>query len=245
MIEDTNILILSAGATALLAATFVFGGSLHPLRAVMRDRRSMISFGAGMSSAYVFVHVLPELSETRRTLAESIALRYEGMAVYVLALVGFLCFYGLEHLRARIRDGDGEGQEKRAYQIHLAGFAAYAALVAYLLVRNLEETALTLAAYVLAMMFHFLAVDHSLREEHGAAFDRIGRFALAGMCVIGWGAGVVIAVPPFVSSLVLAFISGAVIMNSALMELPSDKDGRFWPFVIGGLSYALLLIPLA
>ena len=57
--------------------------------------------------------------------------------------------------------------EKRAYQIHLAGFAAYAALVAYLLVRNLEETPLTLAAYVLAMMCHFLAVDHSLREEHG------------------------------------------------------------------------------
>jgi hypothetical protein len=90
-----------------------------------------------------------------------------------------------------------------------------------------------------------LAVDHSLREEHGAAFDRTGRFALAGMCVIGWGAGVVIAVPPFVSSLLLAFISGAVIMNSAIMELPSGKDGRFWPFVIGGLGYALLLIPLA
>jgi hypothetical protein len=34
-------------------------------------------------------------------------------------------------------------------------------------------------------------------------------------------------------------------MNSAIMELPSDRDGRFWPFVLGGLSYALLLIPLA
>jgi hypothetical protein len=245
MIVDTNILLLSAVAAALLAATFVFGGSFYPLRPLMRDRRSMISFGAGMSSAYVFVHVLPELSEARRTLAESIALRYEGMAVYVLALVGFLCFYGLDHLRTRMRDANGESQEKRGYRTHLAGFAAYAALVAYLLVRHLEQTALALAAYVLAMMFHFLAVDHSLHEEHGAAFDRAGRFVLAGMCVIGWGAGVAIAVPPFVSSLLLAFISGAVIMNSAIMELPSDKDGRFWPFVSGGLSYALLLIPLA
>jgi len=42
---------------------------------------------------------------------------------------------------------------------------------------------------------------------------------------------VLIAVPPFASSLLLAFISGAVIMTSAVMELPSDKDGRFWPFV--------------
>jgi len=95
------------------------------------------------------------------------------------------------------------------------------------------------------MMCHFLAVDHSLREEHGHAFDRTGRFALAGMCVIGWGAGVAIAVPPYVVALLLAFISGAVIMNSAVMELPSDKDGRFWPFVVGGLVYALILVPLA
>jgi len=240
-----NSVLLSAGAAALLAATMLFGGRLHPLRAVMRDRRSMVSFGAGMSSAYVFVHVLPELSEARRTLAESIALRYEGMAVYVLALAGFLCFYGLEHLRARMRDDKEKGREKRAYRIHLAGFATYAALVSYLLVRNLEETPLTLAAYVLAMMFHFLTIDHSLREEHGQAFDRTGRFALAGMCVLGWCAGVAIAVPPYVMALLLAFISGAVIMNSAIMELPSDKDGRFWPFVIGGLSYALLLVPLA
>ena len=42
----------------------------------------------------------------------------------------------------------------------------------------------------------------------------------------------------------MAFISGAVIMNSALMELPSEKDGRFLPFVLGGVLYGLLLLPL-
>jgi len=47
---SANILLLSAGAAALLSATFLFGGSLHPLRPVLRDDRSMISFGAGMSS---------------------------------------------------------------------------------------------------------------------------------------------------------------------------------------------------
>ncbi len=108
-----------------------------------------------------------------------------------------------------------------------------------------EETPWTLAAYVVAMMCHFLAIDHALREEHGAAFDRTGRFVLAGTCVLGWGAGLLFAVPPFVLALLLAFVSGAVIMNSAIMELPSEKDGRFWPFVMGGLAYALLLLPLS
>jgi hypothetical protein len=28
------------------------------------------------------------------------------------------------------------------------------------------------------------------------------------------------------------------------MELPSDKDGRFYPFMAGGLIYAMILLPL-
>jgi hypothetical protein len=52
-----------------------------------------------------------------------------------------------------------------------------------------------------------------------------------------------VAVPPFVLALLLTFVSGAVIMSSAVMELPSEKDGRFWAFVMGGLAYALLLLP--
>ena len=62
--------------------------------------------------------------------------------------------------------------------------------------------------------------------------------------MLGWGVGVLFAVPPFAVALLLAFVSGAVIMNSAIMELPSEKDGRFWPFLVGGLAYALLLLPL-
>jgi hypothetical protein len=31
-------------------------------------------------------------------------------------------------------------------------------------------------------------------------------------------------------------------MNSLIMELPSEKDGRFRPFVLGGALYAALLL---
>jgi hypothetical protein len=232
-------MVLETGAAvALFAATFLVGGRMHPLALFTADRRSAVSVGAGMSTAYVFVHVLPELQQARGTLAKATELRYEGIAVYFLAMVGFLCFYGLDHLRVRASKVDG-------YRLHLAGFAAYVSLVAYLLVRNLEQTSWSLAAYVVAMMCHFLAIDHALREEHGAAFDRTGRFVLSAACVLGWGAGVLFAVPPFVLALLLAFVSGAVIMNSAIMELPSEKAGRFWPFVVGGLAYAVLLLPLS
>jgi hypothetical protein len=238
---------LITGAAALLfAATFLVGGRVHPLRALIRDRRSIVSFGAGMSAAYVFVHLMPELHGVRRAVVESVSqpLPYEGMGVYFLALVGFLAFYGLEHLRKRLPETGTEGDTGAAFRLHVGGFAAYVWLMGYLLVHNLEETQGSLALYAVAIAFHFLAVDHSLREEHGAAYDRIGRWVLAGMCLLGWVVGLLVALPQPVLALLVAFLSGAIIMNSSVMELPSEKDGRFVPFMLGGMIYGLLLLPL-
>jgi hypothetical protein len=65
------------------------------------------------------------------------------------------------------------------------------------------------------------------------------------MCLLGWALGLVFELPRGVVALLLAFVSGAVIMNSLVMELPEGKDGRFLPFLAGGIAYALLLLPLA
>jgi len=243
---EINTIVETGAAALLFAAVFLFGGRVHPLRAVVRDRRGLISFSAGMAMAYVFVHLMPELAATRRAFAAgtSLPLRYEGMAIYFCALLGFLVFYGLEHLSARLRESGSEDREAQAFRLHVGGFAAYAWLVAYLLVNNLEETAGTTVLYALAIGFHFLAVDHALREEHGDAYQRSGRFVLAGMCVLGWAAGQWFVLPQSVLALLVAFLSGAIIMNSTIMELPSEKDGRFLPFMIGGLLYGLILLPL-
>ena len=42
----------------------------------------------------------------------------------------------------------------------------------------------------------------------------------------------------------LAFVSGAIIMNTMIMELPTEKDGRFVPFMAGGAIYGLVLLPM-
>jgi hypothetical protein len=239
--------ILETGAAALLfAVIFLVGGRLHPFRTLIRDRRSIISFGAGMSAAYVFVHVMPELHGVRRAFAASVpmTLRYEGMAVYFFALVGFLMFYGLDHLRGRLQKTATAGHAGLDFKLHIGGFAAYVWLMAYLLVHNLEETPVSIAFYTVAIAFHFLAVDNELHHEHGDVYKRVGRFVLAAMSVLGWGAGLLFALPNHVIALMLAFLSGAVIMNSTIMELPSDKDGRFLPFMTGGIVYGLILLPL-
>ena len=42
----------------------------------------------------------------------------------------------------------------------------------------------------------------------------------------------------------LGFLSGGVIVNSAIAELPSGNNGKVLPFALGSFLYALLLIQL-
>ena len=243
---QTELNLESFGAALLFCATFLLVGRVRPLRWLARDERSVVSFGAGVAIAYVFVHVMPELNTARRTFAESssLTLRYEGMSIFYVSLIGFLMFYGLDHLRNRLRVSSETEEVGRAFKISIGGFAAYVGLMAYLLVHNLEDTPRSVALFALAIAVHFLGVDHALREEYGAVYNRRGRYVLAATALLGWGVGMLVTLPRPALALLVAFISGAVIMNSSITELPSESKGRFLPFMFGGLAYGLILLPL-
>jgi hypothetical protein len=117
-------------------------------------------------------------------------------------------------------------------------------LMGYLLVHNLESSRISTLLYAIPITFHLLSVDHSLQADHGVLYERVGRPVLAAAAIAGWGLGLMVALPVYVLSLIVAFISGAIIMNNTIMEMPSEKDGRFVPFLLGGLVYGLILLPL-
>jgi hypothetical protein len=232
-------------AAIVFAGIFLGGGAMH---AMVRPRTA-ISIGAGASTAYVFVHMLPELSEAGEAFVAATAHRdlpLPELRIYGAALAGFLLFYGLENLVTWSRESArGRGEERQAPRpvvlLHIGGFAAYVALVGYLMVRGVTDRPVPLALYAVAMGLHFLGVDHALRREHGTAYDRGGRFVLAAAALAGWAIGAVteLSRPAVITG--LGIVSGGVVMNSMIMELPGEKDGRFWPFLAGAMSYAALL----
>ncbi len=190
---------------------------------------------------------MPELASARRALVASVSgpLQFEGKAIYIVALIGFLAFYGLDHLRASLRQSSQTGRDGPGFWVEVGGFGAYVWVMAYLLVASLESTPASILLYTVAIDCHFLGLDHALRREHGATYERIGRFLLAAMALLGWAIGLLLPMPRPVIALLVAFISGAVIVNSAIMELPTEKDGRFLPFVAGGILYGAILLGLA
>lgn len=234
----------------LFAAIFLGGSRVRPLA----SRRAALSIGAGVSAAYVFIYMLPELSEAGHTFVELTAdraLPAPEYRVYLSALIGFICFYGLEHLvgwsRHHSADAGAPVPAEPAGPVtalQFTGFAVYVGLVGYLLVHSVTDHEQQLALYGFAMGLHFLGVERTLRREHPVAFESVGRYVLAAAAVGGWGIAALTEFSQTIVITALGFVSGGVVMNSMVMELPGEADGRFWPFVLGAVSYALLLILL-
>jgi zinc transporter ZupT len=159
---------ISLAATVLLAASFVLGGRLKI--GLERHRRRWLSFGAGIATAYVFVHLLPELSRVQEIFFKATAdrgLPFPESRVYTSALAGFILMYGLEHLVSWSRKRQD-------------GFSLYSALVSYTMARESERGIPFLIFYLVAMSLHFLGTDHALRREYARWYDSRGKWILAG-----------------------------------------------------------------
>lgn len=241
-------LIATLVAALVFAAIFLFGGRLQMIR---KDwRRAGVSFAAGASVAYVFVHLLPELAEAVEGYVEATidrAISFAEVRIYLAMLVGFVIFYGLEHMsrwahKSGRRDAPDYGSRDPLFLIHIGGFAAYGALVSYMMVRGVGEQALPVALYTLAMGLHFLSIDHALLEEHKTLYERPGRYVLAAAVLVGWACGILTELPGPWVFILLGLVSGGVVMNSMIMELPGEKEGKFWAFALGAATYTVLML---
>lgn len=237
-------------AAFVLAGAYIFGSWFNRGEVAKEfwERRRWISAAAGISVAYVFVDVLPELGAQQRVFAEATgnsALLIIEERMYALALLSFVLFYGLDHMvlanREKRRAAVSAGERDSVYVLHLAGFAAYSGLIGYLLVERVERGWLALAVYTFAMAVHFLIVGHSLVEEHGLQHRSSGAWVLA-LCVLaGCLAGLATHLSEMMFARLFAVLAGGVVITSLGHELPGDRRGRFLPFFLGAILFALVL----
>jgi hypothetical protein len=211
-------------------------------------RRSLLSAAGGISVAYVFVDFLPEMARMQAVFADASSgypFPFPNYRVYTSALIGFIVFYSLENMIVVSRPDRqarfGEGSLLIGW-VHVLGFALYSALVGYLLQVEEEQRLSSFVLYTLAMFFHFWLVDHSLRMEHEAFYDSLGRWVIAAAVLAGWTLGIAGVSSDFVLPTVMGFLGGGVVVNSIKKELPEKGEGHALPFVLGALGYALLLL---
>lgn len=241
----TLVILLTVAAFVLV---HVFGGRLTFLAGTPRS--VWLSFAGGVSVAYVFIHLLPELAEHQETIGErareSRLLASTESHAYLIALFGLALFYGVERFARTAggqRPGDGrEGTPLPVFWTHLGSFALYNVLIGYLLVHREETDLRGLIIYAVAMSLHFVVNDQGLREQHGQTYHRYGRWLLAVAPVLGLLLGVATEVSPLLLSALFAFLAGGVILNVLKEELPEERQSRFFAFAGGAALYAALLL---
>ena len=242
MVQTVELLAgILAGALALV---HILGERLRFLRAVPRSR--WLSAAGGVSVAYVFIHLLPELNRAQ----EAVQGLFGGgilseQHVYLLALAGLVLFYSLERVarlsrRAEADDVDAPGAG--VFWLHIVSYGVYNALIGYLLLHRNGVDVQGMLLFAFAMGVHFLVNDHGLREHHQGDYDRIGRWLLAGAVLLGWAAGALVMLPEGMVGALLAFIAGGVVLNVLKEELPEERKSRLWAFVIGAAAYSALLL---
>jgi hypothetical protein len=189
--------VYSMVAVLALAAVHIFCNRLSAIR--QEEHSPWLSFAGGVAVAYVFMVLLPKLSDWQVMVAqlqraslpatslgpqevESVKkfLIYE---VFASALAGLVLFYGLERavywLKVR------QKQEDRAsvlaigmFWLNIAVFAAYNTLIGYILVHSEIPGELVLFLGIIAIGLHFLGINHGLWQTYQERFDRYGRWVL-------------------------------------------------------------------
>lgn len=233
-------------AAFILAVVHLLAGRLRLLD--VTPRSAWLSAAGGISVAYVFLHLLPELGEAQAAFeaAQPDRASVLGQEIYLAALLGLGVFYGLERMAAtsrRRQHGRGDSGEAPAgvFALHVAGFSLYNALIGYLLVHGEQDN---LPLYATAMGLHFLVNDHALRQHHRARYERLGRWLLAAAVLGGWALASAGEVPLLLVDFLIAFLAGGVIMNVMKEELPEERESRFTAFLGGAACYGALLLIL-
>lgn len=232
-------------AVVVLAAAHVVASKLRSISFIPRSW--MLSVASGVSVAYVFVHLLPEVAQAQADVEEVASGVFGALErhAYLLALVGLVVFYGLEQLAVSsagraVGDTTARGAP---FWLSMATFSLYGALVGHLVVRRARDDDWQgMALFTLALALHFVVNDLGLRHHHQRAYDRIGRPTLIGALVAGWASALVFEVPEPAIGLVVAFLAGGIVLNVLKEELPEDRSSHFGAFAGGAAGFAALLL---
>ena len=244
-----TIVFLSALFAVVLALVHLFSGKVRFLE--VTPRSIWLSASSGVSVAYVFVHILPELSQAQETIRGAVGktLGFLEHHVYLLALLGLAVFYGLERAAKVSRQrnqkvGRGDVTSSGVFWMHVVSFALYNALIGYLLLHREESGVQSLLFFFIAMALHFVVNDYGLREHHKRAYEKIGRWILAAAIIFGWAIGLGTELSRVAIAVLFAFLAGGLVLNVLKEELPEERQSRFWAFALGAGLYSALLVAL-
>lgn len=208
-------------------------------------RSRLLSVARGISVAYAFVHILPELKEHQESFegtGRSEFVQFLDSHVYIFAMLGLCAFYGIEkpvkHSQKRAKGENFAG----LFWLHMSTFFIYNMLIGYLLVHGEFESLKEWLIYFFALAVHFISNDHALRQSYERIYNQYGRWVLSLSILLGWATGILTEVSDMIIAFLFSALAGGVILNVLKEELPEERESHFGAFMVGLAGYTIILM---
>lgn len=213
---------------ALILAFTGFMGILLPVEKYV-PRKWWLSFSGGVAVAYVFIHLIPELNKITSTAGDSLT--------FSLALLGTVTYFGAARF---VKISKSNPDSRLAFIIQMIVLIPYFFTVGYFLQRL--DTLIALASYTTAVGLHLVGFGYDLKEDHGERYTHEVAGALALVLIAGMIISYLYKLDELILDLLLAFVTGGILLNSIKEEIPTENQSRFWAFAVGALSIGILLL---
>ena len=205
-------------------------------------RSKLLSFAGGATVTYVFIYLLPELAHYNDVIKEHISsgnwLTFFEDYTYTLALVGLLVYYGLDLLVTPTKGKKDAEPEKGLFILHLTSFIFYNLIIGYIFAIEDFQNIWAKTLYFVALGFHFIATDHTLKEIHEEDYDKFGRWFLVTAILLGWLTGILFNLSEIFAAVGISLLAGGLLLNTFKEEIDEGKSNNFWMLTTGGLMIA-------
>lgn len=206
-------------------------------------RKPLLSFAGGVSVAYITLHLLPEFqdAQTEFNIALHIPEHFATYSLYLVATVGFLTFYSINHL-VKKSEQNNASPSLPVFVTHLTAFVIYNSFIGYYLIQELDLELKSLLIFTAVFSLHLMVNDVSLRQDHEKRYDPWGTVVLSLALFAGWFIGYLTILPTYIFAVWFSWLAGGIFFNTIKEELPDEQKSRLVPFILGAILSSALLI---
>lgn len=213
----------------------------------------LISFGAGASVAYVFVHVFSEIGVFQQQLTghdgHSQSIRFLSQPLYLAALGGLCLLYIMDTIETRFQDESSNELQPHKYFMQLFStrtilYCLYNIMISYIVTERPGEGLLNIALITIALMLHFIVINVRGHEKYGELFSRYMRWPAAGGLIVGWVLGIIVDIPDAITVTIFSTIGGMITYIALKSELPETNYRAPYHFLAGAFIYTIISLAI-
>ena len=198
---------------------------------------TLVSFSSGVALGYVFLYMLPKLSDyTFLIKQQSSENSWEFMdyRFYLFALVGLVLYFAVDWY------SENKFKRKKNTKVfNYVPFIIYSFILGIILVNLPRPGFLPLILATIVLGLHFFGINHQLYQWNDHMFTKYFRWLLTIALIAGWFYGSIFEVSKSFKMSATAFISGAIIANVMFEEISKHKP-TINPFVSGIIFFTVV-----